>query len=52
MSLEIARSLGTISSWLADKATSLDYGLIQIEIQIRDNKIYRIDKMTKETHMT
>ena len=42
------RSLGTISTWLADKATSLDYGLILVEIVVQGGKISRVDKTVKE----
>ena len=48
MTPEIGRSLGTISSWLADKATSLSYGLIQVEVVIQDGRVCRVDKVVKE----
>jgi hypothetical protein len=45
---EVQQSLGSVSTWLCEKAGSLDYGLILVEIVVQGGKISRVDKTVKE----
>jgi hypothetical protein len=42
------RALGSITSWLGEKAASINFGLLQVEVVIQEGQIKRIDKVVKE----
>ena len=45
---ESLRALGSISAWMGDKVSSVQYGLVQVEIVVQDGRISRVDKIVKE----
>lgn len=45
---EIGRSLGTISSWIADKVSTMNYGMIQIELQVQKGEVVMVNRVVRE----